>query len=193
MRPLPIFALSLGLTIVLSASTTKGPSDAQQSFWKALRLLEGKAFEGRVVVGTAPTDAQFADKRLVMHVRKTADDRIEIPFHVGDDRSRTWVLTKTDGGLRLKHDHRKSDGTPDPVTQYGGDTQADGGNDKQEFHADDHTAKLIPAAKTNIWTMELQPGKTFTYGLRRDAEKRYFRVEFDLTKPVPAPPTPWGW
>lgn len=193
MRHLPALALSLGLGFALSASTVKGPSDAQQAFWKALHLLEGKAFAGRVVVGTAPTDAQFADKRLVMHVRKAADDRIEIPFHVGDDRSRTWVLTKTDGGLRLKHDHRKADGTPDPVTQYGGDTRDDGGDDKQEFHADAHTAELIPAAKTNIWTMELQPGKTFNYALRRDAEKRYFRVEFDLTKPVETPPTPWGW
>jgi len=32
----------------------------------------------------------------------------------------------------------------------------------------------------------------FGYGLRREAEGRRFRVEFDLTKPVEVPPAPWG-
>jgi hypothetical protein len=30
----------------------------------------------------------------------------------------------------------------------------------------------------------------FAYELRRP--NRHFRVEFDLTRPVPAPPPPWG-
>jgi hypothetical protein len=78
------------------------------------------------------------------------------------------------------------------VTQYGGDTQDAGTAEAQEFHADDFTAQLIPAARTNIWTMRVDGGKIFTYALRRDAENRRFAVEFDLTQPIPAPPAPWG-
>jgi hypothetical protein len=38
--------------------------------------------------------------------------------------------------------------------------------------------------------MEIHPGRTFAYELRRP--NRHFRVEFDLSRPVPAPPPPWG-
>ena len=46
-----------------------------------------------------------------MHVRECSEDAIRIPFHVGEDRSRTWVVTRTANGLRLKHDHRHEDGS----------------------------------------------------------------------------------
>jgi hypothetical protein len=164
----------------------------QDEFWSRLRALCGQAFEGRVVEGTAPGDAAFAGQRLVMHVRACGADEIRIPFHVGTDRSRTWVLTRTATGLRLKHDHRHEDGTPDRVTQYGGDTADAGTAARQDFPADALTAELIPAARTNIWTVAVEPGATFVYALRREAEGRRFRVEFDLTRPVGAPPAPWG-
>ena len=93
--------------------------------------------------------------------------------------------------MRLKHDHRHEDGTPDQVTQYGGETRSGGNNLSLEFFADERTAQLIPAAQSNIWTMAIEPAKTFTYALRRDNSGRRFRVEFDLTTPVSAPPSPW--
>ena len=58
---------------------------------------------------------------------------IRIPFHVGEDRSRTWVMTPTSVGLRLKHDHRHEDGSEDEVTQYGGDTRGTGRRDGSGF------------------------------------------------------------
>jgi hypothetical protein len=124
-----------------------------------------------------------------MHVRSCTADEIRIPFHVGENRSRTWVLTRTADGIRLKHDHRHSDGTPDAVTMYGGDGPA--GGLSVDFAADAYTASLIPAAATNIWTIALDPGRTFTYGLRREEQNRRFRVSFDLTRPVDAPPPAW--
>jgi len=127
-----------------------------------------------------------------MHVRSCAPTEIRIPFHLGPNRSRTWVITRTETGLRLKHDHRHEDGSEDPVTQYGGDTRTTGTNTKQEFYADAHTATLIPAARTNVWTVEIMSGDRFAYALRREGTDRRFRVEFDLTKPVEAPPPPWG-
>ena len=177
---------------MITSATLSAADSPQDAFWKNLRALCGQAFEGHVVEGSAATEATFKDKVLVMHVRACGDDEIRIPFHVGENRSRTWVLTRTAGGIRLKHDHRHEDGSEDNITQYGGDTSDGGTAEKQEFPADEFTTELIPAAKTNIWTMIVEPGKIFGYGLRREAENRRFRVEFDLTRPVSAPPAPWG-
>src|SRR5687768_11887891 len=74
----------------------------QLAFFERLRSLCGSAYQGRVV-STDAADRNFAASRLVMHVRSCSADEIRIPFHVGDDRSRTWVVSRTDGGLRLKH------------------------------------------------------------------------------------------
>jgi hypothetical protein len=112
---------------------------------------------------------------------------------VGEDRSRTWILSRTDAGLRLKHDHRHEDGSEDPITQYGGDTAGPGSAERQEFRADSLTATLIPAAATNVWIIEVLPGQSFAYALRREGTDRRFRIEFDITRNVPPPPTPWGY
>lgn len=165
-----------------------GPQDA---FWAALQSICGRAYEGRIVEGNA-SDSAFRTSALRMHVRTCAPGEIRIPFHLGENRSRTWVVTRTATGLRLKHDHRHEDGMEDSVTQYGGDTHDAGTGAKQEFQADAHTATLIPAARTNIWTIEIIPGNRFAYALRREGTDRRFRVEFDLTNPIAAPPPPWG-
>jgi hypothetical protein len=163
---------------------------SQESFWNSLRTLCGRAYEGRLVERN-DSDSAFAGARLTMHVRQCSDGEIRIPFHLGEDRSRTWIVTRTGAGLRLKHDHRHEDGSEDRVTQYGGDTRDAGTADRQEFHADAHTASLIPFAATNIWSMEVVPGERFSYALRR--EGRRFRVDFDLTRQVAPPPAPWGY
>lgn len=127
-----------------------------------------------------------------MHVRDCNADTIRVPFHVGENGSRTWVITRTASGLRLKHDHRHEDGTPDSVTMYGGDTRGLASASSQEFFADSVTAALIPAARTNVWTVELHPGHTFVYALRREGSDRKFRAEFDITSGVALPPPAWG-
>lgn len=146
-------------------------------------------------------DAAMAAQRLVMHVQKCDADEIRMPFHVGADRSRTWVLTRTDAGLRLKHVHRHEDGSPDPLTLYGGDSAPAGSARLQRFPADAVSKTLFldrgrPDSVANTWTLEHRPGRLFAYGLSRpaqgNAEARRFRVEFDLRKPVSPPPPPWG-
>jgi hypothetical protein len=166
-------------------------ADPPDTLWAALQALCGKAFEGRVVEGTEPSDEAFRKERLVMHVRTCGPAEVRIPFHVGADRSRTWVITPTATGLRLKHDHRHQDGSEDRITQYGGDTRAADSPLRRDFFADAHTAALIPAAAENVWTLAIEPGKTFGYALRREKQGRRFRVEFDLTREVPPPPAPW--
>jgi hypothetical protein len=185
-------ALPVVATVLLfHTGCTPAAPDPQDTFWARLAALCGQAFEGQVVE-SEPPDTLFAGRRMVMHVRQCPDSAILIPFHVGENRSRTWVLTRTATGLRLKHDHRHEDGTEDEITQYGGDTQDAGTPEAQEFHADSLTAGLIPAARTNIWTVSVEPGRSFSYALRREGTERRFRVEFDLTRPVEAPPAPWG-
>lgn len=180
---------ALGVNAPIAASVTQSPS--QREFWNRLNALCGQAFVGRLTDSNA-SDSVFARSRVVMHVRSCKPEEIRIALHVGNDRSRTWVITPADGGLRLKHDHRHRNGSEDSVTQYGGETLRPGGPGRQEFYADAHTATLIPAARTNVWTIEVLPAKTFAYGLRREGTDRKFRVEFDLTQPVQAPPPPWG-
>jgi hypothetical protein len=183
------------LAIALAGCTNTAQSASQHDrFFASLHTLCGQSFTGRVVT-TDPADANFANTQLVMHVRECARDEIRIPFHVGENRSRTWVITRTAGGLRLKHDHRHEDGTEDTLTQYGGDTIGEGTESRQEFPADDFSKALftqnnIPQSVTNVWAVEVHPGRTFAYELRRP--NRHFRVEFDLAAPVEAPPPPWG-
>jgi hypothetical protein len=170
------------------------------AFFAALLPLCGQAFEGRVV-SDDPADAGWASQRLVMHVRECSEDEIRIPFHVGEDRSRTWVVTRTAQGLRLKHDHRHQDGSSDALTMYGGDSAGPGSATRQAFPADAESIAVFlredrAVSVSNTWALELQPGRAFAYDLSRPASgpnlERHFRAEFDLTTPVPAPPPPWG-
>jgi hypothetical protein len=183
--------LPAALAACAAPAVVEAPPDR---FFGNLASLCGKAFEGRIASPAVEADSAFAGKRLVMHVRGCTGDEIRIPFHVGDDRSRTWVVTRTGAGLRLKHDHRHSDGSEDRLTQYGGDSVGDGTERRQEFPADDFSKTMfarenIPASTANVWAMEADGG-VFAYELRRPG--RFFRVEFDLTRPVPPPPPPWG-
>ena len=185
-------ALALIASVALSAcSDDAEDADPQSRFWASLSALCGRAFEGTLVERNE-SDSILAGRTLTMHVRECGDTVIRIPFFAGDDRSRTWVLTRTADGLRLKHDHRHEDGSEDAVTQYGGDTRDAGSATRQDFHADAHTASLIPAAATNIWTIEVVPGERFAYALRREGTDRRFRVDFDLMRSVPEPLPPWG-
>lgn len=181
-------------TIATPEPANPAASLAQDAFFERLSTLCGRAFAGRVVT-TDSADASFANSTLVMHVRECSENEIRIPFHVGENRSRTWVLTRTEAGIRLKHDHRHEDGSEDTLTQYGGDTVNAGTAARQEFPADEFSKRLfrdnnIPVSVDNVWAMEVQPGAMFAYELRRP--NRHFRVEFDLSTPIAPPPAPWG-
>lgn len=182
------------LAALPAVATTPTPAVPQQQFFDNLRPYCGKAYGGRVVTSDA-ADREMAGAVLVMHVRACSEKEIRIPFHVGEDRSRTWVISRTATGLRLKHDHRHQDGSENDLTQYGGDTAMPGTARRQEFPADQHSRDLfvgrdIPASAANVWAVEIDAGRTFAYELRRP--NRHFRVEFDLTRPAEIPPAPWG-
>ncbi|TRX55918.1 hypothetical protein FNN08_09405 [Thalassomonas sp. M1454] len=167
---------------------------AQDAYFNNIKQYCGKAFAGKITVDNAPSSS-FSDKALIMHVRKCSDSELQIPFHVGDDSSRTWIITKTGSGLSLKHDHRHKDGTSDESTMYGGHTLDAGWPQVQSFPADQYSKELfvrlgIPQSNGNTWQMYIYP-EVFTYRMVR--EGREFRVDFDLTKSITPPKAPWGY
>lgn len=163
---------------------------------EGLGALCGQSFAGAITSPAVPLDADFAGRELVMHVRECMDDEVRVPFHVGDNHSRTWLITRLeDGRLRLKHDHRMEDGSEDVLTQYGGETEAVPDGARADFVVDTFSQELFlredrAVSVTNVWIMELTD-TAFYYRLTR--ENRFFEVTFDLTRPVDTPPTPWGW
>jgi len=184
--------LLLGMPLAMAACAPSTSPD--QDLFDRLSAYCGQAFEGEVT-SDDPRDADFASERLVMHVRECTDETLRIPFHVGEDRSRTWVITRLTGdGLRLKHDHRHEDGSEDVLTQYGGDTEGAAGSVRADFPADAESQALferegIPVSMDNVWLITLRED-SFVYALARPS--RHFSVAFDLTEPVETPPAPWG-
>ena len=195
-----IFLAATLLTACLAhAQTVVKPAplvsiDTQDAFFDLISRHCGKAFKGEIVVDTAGTKA-LQNKPLVMHVRKCSANELQIPFHIGDDASRTWIITKTGSGLSLKHDHRHKDGSYDEQTMYGGHTLDAGWDNVQSFPADQYTKDLftkqgIPQSNENIWQVFVYP-ESFSYRLIRQG--REFKVDFDLTTPIEHPSTPWGY
>jgi hypothetical protein len=206
--------LSLLLGLMTGCASTPAPApaagadvarpralpDAADALLAGLARRCGQAYAGVVEIDVPETaDSTFAGKPLVMHVRECGRDTARVPFHVGDDHSRTWVFTRTPAGLRLKHDHRHADGSPDALTMYGGDagraSVADAPVLRIEFPVDAESVAMFKAqgrevSVTNTWAVELS-GNRYVYELSRPGG-RLFRVVFDLDRPVPAPPPPWG-
>jgi hypothetical protein len=207
LRPATLAALAL----LAGCATPSTGTDPQTAFWRALSSHCGKAYAGRMVTADA-ADADLAGAAMVMAVRDCSATRIAVPFHVQNadgswDRSRTWLITRTGQGLRLKHDHRHEDGSADAVTFYGGDTASPGTARTQSFPVDAENIAMfrregLTASVTNVWSVTADPagtpGGVYAYELRRTVAggapaERHFRVEFDLTRAVEMPPPAWGW
>src|SRR5690625_1723409 len=161
------------LPLMLAAQQTPG----SLTFWDNLKSQCGKAYDGKILAGAEKGDGFYGEK-LVMHVRSYDDNTIRIPFFVGENKSRTWVLTLNDENLiELKHDHRNPDGSEEEVTQYGGLASNTGMAEIQFFPADPFTTAMLPAASTNVWWFTLTE-TSMTYNLRRIGSDRLFTVEF---------------
>ncbi len=210
---LPLSALLLtGCSQPADQDATAAPdASAQDAFFTALSTHCGKAYSGSLVSEDA-ADADFVGAEMVMYVSDCSKEQIAVPFHVkleGEewDRSRTWLITRTEDGLRLKHDHRHEDGVHDAVTMYGGDTADAGSAGAQSFPVDQFSIDMferegLDVSVTNVWTVAVDPAGTpdarYVYQLKRTVEggapePRDFRVEFDLTQEIEAPPAAWGW
>lgn len=189
---MPTLLLSLAALAACAVVPRSAPS--QDQFYARLRALCGQAYEGRVVTDDE-ADRTMAAARLVIQVRSCSDEALAIPFHVGADHGRTWIVRRAGAGLGLRHEHRRADGAEEAVSGYGGDTIGPGNPRRQEFPADQASRDLfvrenLSPSITNVWALEIVPGRMLAYELRRPG--RHLRIEFDLTRPAPAPPPPWG-
>jgi hypothetical protein len=187
----------LGLAVISNAALAEEAPlvsiPTHDAFFNAIKTHCGKAFQGKVSKDNVGNT--FGDAKLVMHVRKCTDSEIQIPFHVGDDASRTWIVTKTGAGLMLKHDHRNENGSFHSSTMYGGHTVDEGFSQVQSFPADVYSKSLfiesgIAASTDNVWQMMIYPSR-FSYRLIRPA--REVQVDFDLENPIATPSAPWGY
>ena len=173
------------LVSTIGQATFAGQTESQDAFFQQISSLCGSRFVGQSVFPEDPGDA-WRDKVLVAHIESCTADEIRIPFIVGDDHSRTWILRRVEGGIQLKHDHRHADGTPDKVTMYGGTTQSAGSNLSQSFPADAYTAGLIPEASTNEWFLSFnRDSSELTYYLERNNLPRFKAILLKKKAPLP--------
>jgi len=168
----------------------------EDNFLSQLKPHCGNAYGGKIT-SQDRADDEWRKENIIMHLRDCREDNIKIALHVGENRSRTWILRYEDGDkLALRHDHRHEDGAPDALTYYGGFAK-DISETRITFPADQSTKDLfdrenIPVSKDNIWAMDISPNRdVFSYEMRRP--NRDFRIEFDTSRTVDTPPTPWGW
>lgn len=175
---------------------TPAPSAANvlDAYWENLQMHCGRAFAGRLGVEPPGDDMLSGEEVLIAHFRDCGDREMKIAFHIERedgaswDRSRTWVLRRIGDQLELRHDHRHEDGAADSSTWYGGFTTAQGSATRQEFEFRDGAP--TPGVWRG-WRLEIEPNQRYSYGTVRDGDWRW-RVDFDLSNDVPAPPPAWG-
>ena len=170
---------SLAATCLLAGCAAAPlPVDTRDQFMATLHGMCGQRFEGGLSYAIDP-NSEFAGKKISTQVVCAADG-VRMPVQVGENRSRTWIFTRPAAGLELRHDHRHPDGTPDAVTMYGGMAKQGGTARSQAFLADAYTARIVPGAETNVWTVSLsQDGSVLTYRLDRHDKPR---AEFVLKR-----------
>lgn len=184
LRNMLILFLMLSMKGLVAQEKTKS-----KIFLEKFKPLVGQYFEGQIVEGGKEGDG-FTGKKLMMQVMSYDDREVKIPFYVGEDKSRTWILSYSNKVITLKHDHRHEDGSPDKITFYGGTSPNEGSDTIQIFPADNETCDLIDYACQNVWWVTMD-GATYTYNLRRIGSDRVFTVKFDLTKPLESSYKPW--
>ena len=171
-----------------------GHLSAQTAFMDAFKPYCGQAFPAKIVADNQPSPAW--DFPLVVHIRDCEENVVRMPLHVGDDRSRTWVLTQHAGYIDFQHYHLQEDGTPDAVSPYGGQTIAAGEASVQAFPVDEASKALfiengLEVSTTNTWTIRFVDEHTMSYQLSRPG--RLFEVHVDLSQPIDVPPPAWGY
>ncbi len=182
-----IFAISCGSPNQNGKNTTKEKEptvfENQLAFLNNLASLCGKSFSGKEAYIEEGRES-WAHKKFVMHVTLCEDDRVHIPFHLDDDKSRTWKFIMEDERLRFQHDHRHPDGTPEDQNLYGGFADSTGNAYWQNFPSDEHTLNMLDDGHFRQWRVILTEDLSLlSYQLYYD-EKLIFQADFDLTQPI---------
>jgi hypothetical protein len=100
LRLVPFFLL----TPLAAAGQSLAPE--QEAFWERLQAFCDQAFAGEVSDVTEFYREALVGRELLADGVSCEEEAIHIALHVDDNRSRNWILTRADGTIRLKHDHR---------------------------------------------------------------------------------------
>lgn len=180
-----------GAGMGISPGISQGTGGEAEAFLAGLGELCGRTLTGAVVEDDT-NDPVWGGAEIVVGPVACMKDRIAMPLAVGDDTSRTWIVTPDPERLVLKHRHLLGDGSVDPVSNYGGTADpARGTAVRQVFPVDAESvatfeANGLTASVTNRWVLEVLPGNNgsgsgLAYELRRPATdvaaERVFRVE----------------
>ena len=156
-------------------------------FQSHLHGLCGMVVKGQVT-STDPQDEDWRKEVLTLGPISCPNAVTTVlPLAVGPDKSRVWTLTLQDKGqsLDFRHAHSLKDGSPDPVTGYGGVATADNSTATRAIFPVDEVSKAIFAendlkpSMTNTWSISITPTRKMEYKLFR--EGRNFVAEFDLS------------
>ena len=187
-----LILISSLLLVSCSSTPDKKPFEL---FYDALAEHCGNAYPGGLTLEPEGDEMLTGTEMLIVHFRECGDEKILAPFHIeleeeeDWDRSRTWIFTKHEDGLEIRHDHRYRDGTEDDFTMYGGFSVGEGSALRQEFKSVERSEEM---GHFRGWRIEIEPGIRYTYGTIRDTTWSW-RVDFDLTEPLEnVPPAPWG-
>ena len=159
--------------------------------------LCGEAFVGKVTTDEPGGDDSWSTHRLVMHVRECEENRLAIPLHVGDDRSRTWVLRRTGRGASLlKHDQpSRRDGGEDAFDALRrGWERPPRGVGALDFPGPTRRRRplfvregLDVSVDKRVGRWRSSPGKNASPYILRRPGRTLSRSIFDLSAPVDAP------
>lgn len=76
-------------------------AQGDDAFFRELRSKKGKTFHGKAIYMPDTTKANdFWGKKLRFTISKV-NGELRMPFIVGENKSRTWILRKISGGLEL--------------------------------------------------------------------------------------------
>jgi len=158
-------------------------NENEQAFLNNLASLCGNSYAGKETF-MAPGRESWAHKKFKMHVTVCEPNKVYIPFHLDEDRSRTWMFLAEKDGLRFRHDHRHEDGTPEEQTLYGGYSDGSGTAFIQRFPADDYTMSMLDDDYARQWNIILEEDLSrMTYQLLYQGEL-IFEAQFDLSNPL---------
>ncbi|TVQ50831.1 MAG: hypothetical protein EA362_01455 [Saprospirales bacterium] len=176
--------LTLLLSLLLLLTACKNQVAVQDQFLENYQQFCGYAYEGKATINKLASGALFENMRLVMILESCTENEVRIPFHVGEDHSRTWIVQKKNGALHLSHDHRYEDGTEHEANFYGGYADERGTIYTQYFPADEKTIENRAIRIINTWSKEFDMvERKYYYRLYQEGELR-FEVVFDLKNPL---------
>ena len=136
---------SASVALGLAACSSPDAASPLIEFQTHLQSLCGNTYEGHVT-STDPQDDDWRKEVLTLGpVTCPADVTTVLPLAVGPDHTRVWTLELQDAGqsLDFRHAHTLKDGSPDPVTGYGGVATAENSTPTLAYFPVDEASKVV--------------------------------------------------